>query len=476
MKLNFLNNYKVSCLVILTILIANMIAAKLNFPNYGAWTGIRPLEEKLSKLEKFAENGDVDAIVLGPSISDFGFSAEYFSKLKSKQLGREYRVFNFSTGGAELSFLPNLYRIVLTITKPKAIFISIPVEFKRSEILDLNTPDSIMMNAPIGSSLKNKYSLFVSKLAWNIPIIKKSAAIRDFLLYGKFKNLIGQGMDTFSVTNFGDRISYIAGLDNIEKMHKLRREYEAWIRPSSDLISYDLFESQKFFFPNIDIQAMEKLKNLTQQDGIRIYILPHVSSAVVWNAPINNSDYIKASAQYFSIMAKSMGATLLGSVNNLMIPDFATMEGTHLNTYGSIIYTEHLFISDPMNKAIDFEKSYQDIEMPSIEPIRIHDPTFNTWSSVIIREEGEGHFSLRCRFVYNFAVPVLPNNDLYFLIRMPDGSDIKAPVRKVSDGEYEASLYMPRTIHKQGLILRLVHGSSNIPMSAPLSRYEWKKI
>lgn len=73
--------------VLVTIICTNILMGLSALPNYGVWTGIRPLEDKLKKLEEFVKEGPVDAIVLGSFIADFGFSAELYSRLMSEKLG-----------------------------------------------------------------------------------------------------------------------------------------------------------------------------------------------------------------------------------------------------------------------------------------------------------------------------------------------------------------------------------------------------
>jgi len=58
-----------------------LLGSVVKVPDYGTWTGIRPLETKLEQLEKFARGKEVDAVFLGSSIVDFGFSADLSSRL-----------------------------------------------------------------------------------------------------------------------------------------------------------------------------------------------------------------------------------------------------------------------------------------------------------------------------------------------------------------------------------------------------------
>src|SRR5262249_30264092 len=69
-------------------------------PEYATWTGIPTLEHKLRLLRDFKNQGPVDAIIIGSSIPDHGISAAVLSQRLSASYGRQFRVFNLSTGGA----------------------------------------------------------------------------------------------------------------------------------------------------------------------------------------------------------------------------------------------------------------------------------------------------------------------------------------------------------------------------------------
>jgi len=138
-------------------------------PGYAAWTGVRPLESKLARLETFCAAGDVDALAFGSSIVDFGFSAETFSTLMTRRLGRPYRVFNFATGGAEPRTLPKLYRFARTACKPKAVFVIAPAEQRLREELAKGSPDHALEAAPVGPALHDQRLLALDKALWSRP-------------------------------------------------------------------------------------------------------------------------------------------------------------------------------------------------------------------------------------------------------------------------------------------------------------------
>lgn len=470
--MNLLSKLTPLLAVIFVLALVNFFMGRAELPTYGVWTGIRPIEEKIGKLEKFAKEGPVDALILGSSVADFGFSAELYSELMSEKLGRPYRVFNFSTGAAELVTIPTLYRIARTVVRPKAIFLINPVQFKRSEIISPNSPDYILNHAPIGAALENSIKLHLSKLVWTMPIVEKAAALRELVLFGRYQNLVGAGMDTYLVTAHGDRISYTAGQAEISHMSRLRRAYEDQIKPLKDISIQELTHIERYFFPSIDLKAMAELKDIARTDDLKIVVLAHSPAGALWKTPIENAEYEVGRAQYFNTLTKSVGGTLINPLDGLGIPDYAVMEDTHLNTHGAHIYTRAIFQTE--NSLGDGNPSrIDDFEQASLEPARAKESTFNAWSAIVLREQNVVSKSLKCRFVQSIAVPALPPSDLFFALRMPDGTDMIAPARQLSSGEYEANFELKKSDRKQALIFRLLYGAAKSPVNAPLASYIW---
>jgi hypothetical protein len=472
--MNFFSKLTSVIVVVVIIASANFLISHADMLGYGVWTGIRPIEDKIKKLEEFAKGGQVDAIALGSSICDFGFSAELYSKLMSEKLGRPYRVFNFSTGGAELITMPFLYRIARTAVKPKAIFLTIPVQFKRSEDILPNNPDYILSHAPIGAGRNDAILLQLSKFAWNLPIVSKSAALRDLIMFRDSRNLTVEGMDFYKVTAYGDRISYLAGTTSLDYMSRLRQAFEDQVKPMTKEAEQDLAVAQNTFFPSIDIKAMAELRKIALADDIKIYVLAHSSAAPLWMTPTANSEYQKGRAQYYDTLVKSVNGILLNPVDGLSVPDYGVMDETHLNTNGAHIYTRAVFQS-AINHGPLSQPRTDEVEQVSLEPIRSKkDATFNMWSAVVLRDRGMRHKLLRCRFVESFAMPLIPPTDIFFALRMPDGREIVSPARKLKNGEYEADVDLGESDKKQSLILRLLYGANTmVPLNASLSSYVW---
>jgi hypothetical protein len=162
--------------------------ARMDAPQYGVWTGIRPLETKIDMLEKFAAQGDVDALVVGSSIVDFGFNAELFSQLMSEHLGRPYRAFNFATGGAEPNSLPILYRLARMVSKPRTVIVMVPPEPWLPDSY-VPAPNAALSGAPIGYALEHPWLLPISRRVYESPVLRNAPALRDLVMCGDYHNL-----------------------------------------------------------------------------------------------------------------------------------------------------------------------------------------------------------------------------------------------------------------------------------------------
>ena len=101
------SSWRVAAAFIATIAVVfvavNVAATRVRFtgftlPEYGIWSGVLELEEKIRLLEAFAREGPVDALIVSSSMGDLGVSAETLTQELSTRHGRAFRVFNFSIG------------------------------------------------------------------------------------------------------------------------------------------------------------------------------------------------------------------------------------------------------------------------------------------------------------------------------------------------------------------------------------------
>lgn len=164
-------------------------------PNLGTWTGIRPLEEQLDKLDALAREGPVDALILGSAIGDFGFSARRFSEIMSEAQGRPYRAFNVSTGATELVTTLKIYRLARTTVVPRTLVIVSAYAPIRSNVIPPRSPGYIMARAPIHRALEHPWLLPRDRQLWRAPLVRHATALRDHARHGSFVSLPQQGSD-----------------------------------------------------------------------------------------------------------------------------------------------------------------------------------------------------------------------------------------------------------------------------------------
>ena len=243
-----------------------------------SWTGVGTLEDKLDMFARFARHGPVDAVLLGSSIVDFGVSAEALSDEVSRQSGKPYRVFNFSTGAATLKTFPVLYRLVRTTTKPKALFLIIPVEPDRGDVLSPKTPEAIMLRSPIASSLHNPFRLALSAEIWALPVVRFASPLRDLALYGNYNNRVATHADIYELGVHGDMLSFTVNTDR-EGFLKASEERKNYVlkrkQYSTSLSSENGQTAQTTYLSEYAVKDLQELANLARNDGVSLMVIAH---------------------------------------------------------------------------------------------------------------------------------------------------------------------------------------------------------
>jgi hypothetical protein len=465
------NIFKITPLLVLlaVFLLINEVLGYTSFPNYGIWTGIRPLEEKISKLRKFAKNGDVDAVVIGSSIGDFGFSAELYSQLMTQKIGRPYRAFNFSTGGAELTTIPALMTLAFNEVRPKELILILPAQYKRPNSIGNNSPDYTLSISPVAEHLQNQRFFPLQAALWNLPVIEKSAALRDLMTYGHYRNLKPAGMDTYEVTTWGDRIAFGAIKNNTDLI-RLRKIYEQNIKPFNGGAQENILaQALDHFFPALDVEAMKKIKKIANQHHVNISVFASASAATLLDHPSESATYRQARREYFTNLAAALDAKLIFVLDSFAIPNFGLMEDTHLNTHGAAMLTRALFSEIAGTSFLDPDTLNADGSV--LDKLPNADPTINNWAAVFVVKKDRKNTDLTCEFVQSIAVPPFPASDLKLAMRMADGIDRIAPARKIKDGIYAGSLNLPELKKNEVGLLRLLYqrGDELVAIPSPLA-------
>ena len=448
-------------------------------PDYGVWTGIRPLERKIELLEDFASRGEVDAIAIGSSIVDFGFSAETFSRLMSERLGREWRMYNFATGGAEPRTLPDLYRFARLAAKPKAVFVIAPPEPRLREEIYPKSPDYILERAPVAPALGSLERLAWSRAFWGLPFIRNAPAVRDRLLFGNYRNIQpAVGMEAYDLSPNGDRVSLLSAWGTAS-LESVRQQTEAAVPPDAGPDGPGRLDRLRDrYLARRDADALRELGELVRADGGKLFVIVHGNAATFWRRTVATPAFAQGRRDFFEAFAKTLGADGVWDLTDtLSVPTYAVSDVTHLNAYGAELFTRAAFaafagtpfVPDPAMR----EGGY---EAPDLEALPAKDATFNPYVALVRRPAGAAHRALRFRAVVSLAVPPLPKNvPLKAVLRMPDGRDLEAPARAVGPAEFEADFALAASPVAQVPVLRLVveEPTRRYALTNPIAAFAW---
>jgi hypothetical protein len=453
--------------VLLPWLLACLALGRLDLPDYGAWTGIRPLEQKLRMLSAFAEAGEVDAVVLGSSVSDFGFSAELLSERLSRDLGRPYRAFNFSTGAAEVADYPELYRLVRTVARPKSVVLIVcsahagRSDQPRAEVPQ--TPVYYLSRAPVGSALNSPLRLEASRRLWNVPPVRYAAALRDLLVFGSFENLKGAGSDVYALDAHGDRISYT-----------YERSGETLARYRDALAGFRRFSSSASpegdpYLSREDVQGLRELARLTEADGCARMVVGHDQAAYLMGGPALPPDYVTHRRRYFEQVAMLAEAPACLVLDDVALPRHAISDPIHLNEHGAADLTAGA-ASCWTGRPAPPPRTYREPDLGRTDPPL----TFNGFAFLLRRESPEDGQTLRLRFVRSIAVPPLPDGPLFVAVRRPDDTDLVRPALREGRDivvSYESLSREPRQVFI-GRLLTESNGQYFV-LNQPLADYRW---
>jgi hypothetical protein len=455
------------------VVLANQLVGAARLPEYGTWTGLRPLEAKLRQLTRFAADGPVDAVVLGSSIADTGFSAERFSELMSAELARPYRVFNFSTGGAEVASLPNLYRLMRTAASPRTVMIVMPAGIRRGEGLLPHMPDSALEQAPVRRSLRNQPMLQLEKHLWDLPIVRFASPLRDRLLYGSYRSFEVGIIDVYHVSAWGDRLLYgfESPLADVIRLRGLFAEQLA--EPVDDGGNLERY------FNGTDISALRELRALATADSVELVIIAHAPAAILSEAPVQDPGYRRRQAAFFQTMAAALDAPLVYALDDFWVPRYATGDTNHINMYGAQVFTEWvtraLLGREPAAGSLDATLARRDWPSPDLTRIRSDDRSLNPFAGIVLRERPELGSTLTVEIVQDYTRNRIPPDPIFLSLRLPNNVDLVAPAVRTSNDVVRASFPNLPAEPQQVLVARIVRkdGDAFVAASTPMAQYGW---
>ena len=454
-----------------TFLFANFLISTAQLPRYASWTGVGTLEDKLDMFARFARHGPVDAVLLGSSIVDFGVSAEALSEEVSRQSGKPYRVFNFSTGAATLKTFPVLYRLVRTTTKPKALFLIIPVEPDRENVPSPRTPEAIMLRSPIGSSLHNPFRLALSAEIWALPLVRFASPLRDLALYGNYNNRVATHADIYELGVHGDMLSFTVNTDRegFLKAFEERKNYVLKRKQYSPPLSSEQNgqTAQTTYLSEYAVKDLQELANLARNDGVSLAVIAHDRASALAN---QDSAYNTALKPYYEEIVRTVPMKSINFIERFVPAPFEISDPIHLNQHGArrfarLLAKELLGRSrdpEPAWKAPDFRVEKQDL-------------TFNAWSAVVTRQSTDPFAVLELEFVQTWQTPrLLPGDPVKIAIRTPDNRDIFCESQVLRRGWLQAETSMLPDGDNVFWIRVLSKGAAKAAaINLPLASFRW---
>lgn len=455
------------------------ILARIDVPDYGAWTGIGPLERKLDLYEAFAREGPVDAIVLGSSIVDTGFSARLYSELMSRRLDRPYRVFNFGVGGAEPRTLPAIYRFARMVARPREIIVMAPPEPRLRDDIGEQSPDYALMRSPAGRVLHDDRLLRASRLAWRTPLFKSAAAIREVVLTGGAREIAAAaGPASFAMDQHGDRVSYTLP-ESTAPLAAYKVQHQMAVKPFPGPMvrtPETLLRMRDRYFAAPDAAGLFELAELARRDGTRVMLLSHAGAATFWNGPRPNAEFEKGRADFFAAFAAALGATFHDAAAGVAIPVFGLGDTVHLNAYGAEVYTRAAFAVVSGNAPSRADPGdLRSLELPPTELLEEDRLKHRTGWALVRRPAAQPGALLRIHLLTGLAAPPLESGPGGVEIHTPEGRDFVAPCERWGASDLLAEVKLPAASRAQGILVRLLAGRDpdSPPLRNPIAAYEW---
>ena len=442
-------------------------------PEYGTWTGIATLERKLCILREFASQGPVDAIILGSSMSDHGLSAAVLSHDLSVAYGKPFRVFNLSTGGAEICTFPLLYRLARTVAKPKQIWIAFPVEQKAGDGYDVNprAPDYALLQAPAGTALRHPFLLPLSFRLFQVPIVRHATALRDLATHGKFVNRPTSLMDVYDFDAFGDTrgFLYFSGAQPFEA-HRHNRRNLVLSLARQYAAAPDERAKTDTYFSRSALDAIAQIRAFAAHDHFSITILAHDTAA---GLAIKDGEYMAASELFYKQLSERFGAPVIDVRASFQLASYNFADTSHLNSNGADEISALMAAKIANRPLPQFSRYAVAREGGQALP----DPNLTPYTAVVLRKASDTGEELQLRYVQGPGVaPLRTPSRVQLVMLLPNNSTVAVPARVVSRGQVLADTSaLPVQAGDQALLVQLTAAGAKWGggLSQPLSSYRW---
>lgn len=439
-------------------------------PEYGTWTAVLEVERKIRLLRDFAREGDVDALILSSSMGDHGISASVLSRDISAGLGRPFRVFNFSMGGADLTTYPMLYRFATLVAHPKEIWIVSPVSNTPLQP-KANSLDQQLLDGPIGSTRKLPILLPLSFAFHNIALVRNAAPLRDWIFYGRFAHRPISNLDLYDINQYGDTLSWIYNVPLYVYGEKRRVDrYDEIMKFVRQPNAKGDEQHHEIYFPSRMLEAVTEMRSLAADDGANIKLIAF-DTAVSLARP--NPEFLEASQRFFKPLASYFDAPVIDVRGEFDAKPYMISDPTHLNTIGSETFSSLLasrITGKPAPAVVEFAVAEK---IANLAP----DPTWTPFTALVRKRRDDPSGSLNLQYFQNWGLPILrPFSNVRLAVRLADGTDLVLPARVLPGGRVivdTSGLAFGQV--DQILTVQLVpwNGKMGAGLGAPLVAYRW---
>lgn len=452
------------------LLLANAAADQPALPDYGTWTGVVPLEQKLRLLEHFARAGPVDALVLSSSLGDHGLSVAALSEEMGRSRGQPWRAFNFSSGGADIPSCLLLYRLARTVARPRLVMVATPADRSIGDAPNPRGPESVLAQAPVGAVVRHPPALLLARWFWSLPLVRGAAPLRDYAIHGRFAGVPASHSDFYPLSEEGDTLNYNLDVSGREAAHRARSGREETL--AECFLAYSKArtpdERRRVFLSDRTVDALAELARLARRDGARLMLVANDSTAGFRS---RDPHYRQARKLYDEELSRVTGLPVVDFLDDFWPPPHEFADNMHLNLHGARRFARMLAAR------LEGRSGPPAPPPPAPDVARIdgRDPTFSAWPAVLVGEGVAAPRTLEIRLISSASRPGLAvGSALRMVLRQPDDTDlvlrtkVVEPTRILCDvSRLEAG--------ERIYVARLVSTTTGRASLLPLAGYGWSK-
>ncbi|HET7731202.1 MAG TPA: hypothetical protein VFK48_14325 [Usitatibacter sp.] len=439
-------------------------------PEYATWSGVIEVERKIGLLREFAAAGEVDALILSSSMGDLGISAEVLTRELTAHLGRPFRVFNFSMGGADLTTYPELYRLARLAARPREVWIVQPVSNPGDKIRE-GSLDEKLLKGPVGRYESVPFMLPLSYGFFQIPVVRNAPAIRDAGMYLRFANRPVSNLDLYDINPYGDTVSWLYNVPQYEHGTKLvvdrRREILGFAVAKSEA---DARKHSAIYFSNRSLAAIDEIKGLARRDGAAIRIVAHDMAVALG---MRDAEYLDASRLWYEPLSRRLEAPVVDVRGAFALEPHMISDSVHLNTIGAVELSRLVAARiagrpDPQPRRF---------VLPEKVRTRAPDPDWRLFTALLVKPEGAASRTLWLDYLQNWGVRYLgPTSNVAVVLRTPGQGEVVVPARVVSPGRVVADTSGLRSgPGDEVMTATLAYRNPRRldPVDLPLASYRW---